>query len=529
MSGRRKSKSVSAAAVPRAKRRAYEAGKVDRLSADWIFSHSAADVDIKGGLATIRARARELEQNNDFARKYLSMVEQNVVGRGFALTIPSIKAERAKAIVAAFYDWMDRAEVSGLLSRQDVQRMAARTVARDGEQLVRFYRGASYADGLGFQMLESDHLDETHNTRSGDTLVTMGVYTEQTRPVAYSIFKDHPGADYARGQRGREKVDAADIIHIYRKERPSQTRAVSWMASSMKALRMLYGYMEAELVAARISSCKMGFYKIPPGEDFTSDDKDSAISDAAPGVFERMPTGWEFQPFDPAHPTSQFGQFVSACLRQIAGGLNVAYNNFANDLEKVSYSSIRSGTIDERENWIVVQQWFSRAFLARMFDEWVKSAAIVGTAGIRASEADKLQGASVWTGRRWPWVDPSSDIQAKKEEIALGLTAPSIIAAESGNEFAAIQAALENDNETRRERGLTEISRAGGAVQDTALNGAQITAAIQMLQAAATGTIPVAAVGPMLKASFPGFDDAQIASITGPLKSFKPPAGTAAG
>jgi len=456
MSKRRHAKSPHVPNPAKGKR-AYEAAKLDRLSADWVFSHAAADVDIRGGLPTIRARARELEQNNDFARKYLGMVEQNIVGRGFSLTLPAAKPQRAKAIASAFLAWMDRAEVSGILSRQDVQRMTARTVARDGEALVRIYRGPQYPDGLAFQVLESDHLDESHNETKGDVIVSMGVHTKQTQPIAYSVFKVHPGADYGRGTRGREIIPASEIIHVYRKERPSQTRAVSWMASSMKALRMLYGYMEAELVAARISSCKMGFYKIPPGEDFTSDDKDQPISDAAPGVFERMPTGWEFQPFSPEHPTSQFGAFVSTCLRQIAGGLNVAYNNFANDLEKVNYSSIRAGTIDERENWIVLQQWFSRTFLGRLFDEWLASAAIVGTAGLRAAEAEYLTGKSVWTGRRWPWVDPESDSKAISNDIDLGLTAPSRVAAERGEDYATTVAQIAEDNKARVAAGLPPI------------------------------------------------------------------------
>lgn len=135
-------------------------------------------------------------------------------------------------------------------------------------------------------------------------------------------------------------------------------------------------------------------------------------------------------------------------------------------MEKVSYSSIRSGTIDERENWIVVQQWFSRAFLARMFDEWVKSAAIVGTAGIRASEADKLQGASVWTGRRWPWVDPEGDANATEKDIDLGITSPSKVAAERGEDYATTLAAIEQDNKLREKHGLPPIGH--GAAGKTA-------------------------------------------------------------
>ena len=91
---------------------------------------------------------------------------------------------------------------------------------------------------------------------------------------------------------------------------------------------MLAGYLEAELVASRIGACYSGFYIIPPGEDFTGDGIDNngtPLSDASPGTFERLPKGWDFKAFNPQHPTTQFGEFVKSCLRQIAGGLNVIY------------------------------------------------------------------------------------------------------------------------------------------------------------------------------------------------------------
>ena len=57
------------------------------------------------------------------------------------------------------------------------------------------------------------------------------------------------------------------------------------------------------------------------------------------GSFVSLPNGVDFKAFDPDHPTSQFESFVKSILRQIASGLNVPYNELANDLEGVSYSS----------------------------------------------------------------------------------------------------------------------------------------------------------------------------------------------
>lgn len=506
-------------------KRYYEAAKVDRLSADWVMSHQTADRDIALGIKTIRSRARDLEQNNDWVRRYLALVEANVIGSGFVLTLPGV--DKAKQIVAAFNSWLESAHIGMDLGKADAERMSLRTTARDGESLLRLYRGSDYRDGLAYQIIESDYLDEnkTQDLRDGSRIV-MGVELDRmNKRIAYHMFTRHPGDSPSGISTKTERIAADEIIHVYRPERPGQTRAVSWLASSLKSLRMLYGYLEAELVASRIAASKMGFYKIPPGEDFGADGTDGAtgapVTDASPGTFERMPTGWDFVPYDPQHPNSQAGTFLKTILRQLAGGLNVAYNNFANDLDGVSFSSIRSGTIEEREQWKVLQQWFARAERQKLFEAWVNSVAITGSYGIRAGNADAIKFAAKWTGRRWPWVDPQSDISAKKDEIALGINTPSKIAAENGDDFDALQAQLAQDNEMRVSAGLNPVGGQSSAVQDTALNGAQIASAVQVITAAAQGQIPVASVAPILKASFPSLDDKEIADITKPLNNFK--------
>lgn len=503
--------------------RRYDAAHVSRLTADWVFGPLSCNEEIRGGIETVRSRARELERNDNLARKYLAMVEANIVGRGFQLRVVDGESVRDR-----FAEWSNSCDARGALSWADIQRLVVRTAARDGDLFVRFLRGSQYKGGFALQVLEGDYVDHMRNEAlpSGNRVI-MGIEVDQLGREVAAYFRDrHPGDGVYTTTTGRtERISAQDYIHIFRQERPGQVRAVSWMAASMQSMRMLHAYQEAELVAARIGSCKMGFYKIPPGESFGGDGKDgngAPLTDATPGVFEQMPTGWDFTAFNPQHPTTQYGIFVKDIKRDIAGGLNVAYNNLANDLEGVSFSSIRSGTIEEREQWIVFQDWFARAFLRPVFAEWLRMAAL--GAVITPSEAEQFSGRDVWAGRRWPWVDPQSDIAAKKEEVALGLTTPSMIADERGTDFVAIQKQLANDNAVREGNNLSPIAQAAAsaAVQDTALNGAQIASLVQIMQAAASGLIPAKSVGPILAASFPSLDNSEISSIVSPLNGFEP-------
>lgn len=61
-------------------------------------------------------------------------------------------------------------------------------------------------------------------------------------------------------------------------------------------------------------------------------------------------------------------------------------------------------------------------------------------------------------------------------------------------------------------------------VSKTALNGAQVTSLMEVMEKAAAGQIPRESVGPLIIASFPMLTSQQIKDITGPLDNFRPSA-----
>ena len=59
------------------------------------------------------------------------------------------------------------------------------------------------------------------------------------------------------------------MLHVFLPERAHQTRGVPMLATAIGALKMLHGYREAELVAARVAASKMGFITSPDGDGYT--------------------------------------------------------------------------------------------------------------------------------------------------------------------------------------------------------------------------------------------------------------------
>lgn len=425
--------------------RQYAASIIDRLTSSWGILNTTADADLRYSIANIRARARELSQNNDYARRYLQLVVTNLIGpAGVTLQNKAVDNNGAldkvanTQIEAGFKDWAWYAGADGRLSWLDIQRIITESVARDGEVLVRMIKGKAAGNKYNFalQVLEADHLDEQWNIPERN--IRMGIeYDTNGKPIAYHIWKYHP---YEFGiqtrQNERLRISADEIIHIYYKERPSQSRGVSWMHSAMTRLKHLDKYEEAEIVAARVAASKMGFYITPTGDDYSGDkDADNAVLQSAePGHFEQLPEGWDFKTFDVNHPSGNLQPFIKSTLRGIAAGLNVSYNALASDLEAVSYSSLRYGSLDERDYWMTRQTWMIHTLCVPIFEAWLDMALAFGSINLPHSKIDKFN-SPYFSARRWQWVDPEKDINAAVIAINNGLKTRTSTLAEVGLDF----------------------------------------------------------------------------------------------
>lgn len=236
------------------------------------------------------------------------------------------------------------------------------------------------------------------------------------------------------------------------------------MVSAILRLQHLGRYEEAALVAARVGAAKMGFWTTPDGTaDALADDKESdgtLITEAEPGTFGVGPPGSQFQTFDPTYPHEQFDKFVKATLRGIASGVGVAYNSLANDLEGVNYSSIRQGVLEERDAWMSLQGWMIDNFHSIIFNDWLRyallSGAIKGVTGVPLpfSKLDKFKNVR-WQGRRWQWVDPSKDVEARRMAIEAGLTSRTRVAAEQGEDIDDVIEELRQEQEKAKKAGIT--------------------------------------------------------------------------
>lgn len=449
------SKKKPAAPKP-TRRRTYDGAKLGRLTASWTTQPKPADADIRQGLRVLRARSRDLAQNNDYAVRFLKLLRSNVIGpKGIIYQSRAKDGDRLDgpanaALEEAWADWgrYGSPDVTGQHSWRSIQNLYITTLAKDGEVLLirhKGWRGNKWRYALQFVDVEALDVDLNHDLGSGRA-IRMGIeFNAWRRPVAYYLMTPNPVHElYSYGPKKYDRVPADQVIHRFLPESAWQSRGVPWTASTLLRMGMLAGYEEAELVAARVSSSKMGFFQSEGGEEYQGeeDDDGNIITEAEPGTFEMLPYNVKFQGWDPSHPTTAYESFVKGCLRGVASGLGVSYHTLANDLEGVNYSSARVGTQEDRELYKDLQEWIIESFVEPVFQEWLEGALLAGipiptaTGGMSSlstKRLDKYRAAS-WQPRRWAWVDPQKEMNAAQTAIEQRIRSVSDVIREQGRD-----------------------------------------------------------------------------------------------
>lgn len=447
------------------KKRAYAGAAWGRTMSDWIASGTSQDSEARMAIATLRNRVRDMARNNDYVSNALRAIQNNVVGQGIRLQSQVSRARGRGAgsldtilnqsIEDAWHRWgrADSCHTAGKLCFSEIERLLIRSTAESGEVFVRIIRrsfGRSPIP-LALEVIEADYLDENFNgsdVTTGNT-IRMGVEVDEwQRPVAYHFWKLHPGDIATSGRaatQARIRVSASEVIHLFRTDRPDQTRGVPWFASALVRLRHMSGFEEAEVIAARASACQMGFIETPDpqfeGEAIVNGER---VATFEPGQIRTLAPGERFSPFSPTRPSGLLDPFMRFMLRGVSAGVGVSYETLSKDYSQSNYSSSRLALLDDRDTWRTLQCWMIEAFHQRVFEAWLEMAVLSNTLNLAGYEMDRNRYESVrWIPRGWAWVDPNKEISAYKTAVRSGFMTLRDVVMQNGGD-------LEELLETRR-------------------------------------------------------------------------------
>ena len=461
----------------------FRGAETNRLTRSWWGLNVSPNYELQLYLRKLRARSRQLDRDHDWVSGRLYGLRANVIGpKGITLQVrlrekgrwwdPSAPFDKeANAQIEALWRWWgeepDHVSADGRTAWPEQVWFAEQTKFIDGEHLA--FRDFAAANQFGYALrnLDADYLDESYNVapRPGQNEIRMGVeLAPSQRVVAYHLWDRHPN-DLIGGVKARQRIPAEYIHHYFEPHRPGAVRGIPALSSALLSLRMLDKYKEAELVASVVSSAKMGWIK--SSDTFLDDtgspeldeegqpkSEDRIEMDAEPGLVSQLPPGWEFQAWDPQHPTTAFEAFNRAILREMGMSVGMSYATSSGDLSAVNYSSIRAGLHTERDVFRLRASFLARRYCRPVFLDMVSQASLKGILGISTSRFDELRRSIVFQSRGWKWVDPLNDIQALQLAIKLGVGSRSEACAELGIDFEENLTLLKHEREMSEDAGV---------------------------------------------------------------------------
>lgn len=438
--------------------RSFAAAQLSRLTESWLATREQINNELRNDLDKLRSRARDLEKNNDFARRFLEMVETNVIGDTGARLMslvenrPGEPDELARGAIEAGWERWARlgiCEMSGRKSFVELCWEIVRGTARDGEYLLQEVVGAGAKNDFGYalRVIDVDRIATflDRDPEPGRNAIRCGIEVDaDSRPVRYWL---RSGGSYSRNV---TPLDAGEVLHRFRGQFSDQPRGIPWMHAAMLSMHYAGEFALSALLAAKYGADHLGFFVTPDGSTplvGETQPDGTKITTTAPGTWDTLPVGTDVREMSSKYPSDTFDPFMRAANRRMASGLNVSYPALCNDHADLNYNSIRATQADDRDQWRKYQRWFAENWLDPLFDRWLTFSLINGAltmpngSALPFTKADKFR-ARRWQFRGWASNDPLKDVQAARASIEYGLDSRTAYAARSGRDIEDVMAEL---------------------------------------------------------------------------------------
>lgn len=460
-------------------KRTLDMAQTPAFTSSWPTHTRTINHDLQAGLSVAIARSRGLARNNDYAKRFLTLLKTNVLGpAGLRLQMRFMKRGGEtpndtvnEAVEAAWLAWGARGvcEVTGQLTWVECERLLLESLARDGGLLLRMLnrRGPKQ---FQIQLLDYEMLDaRLYRDMGNGNRIRMGVEINGDGAAQAYWLKNGGKPDLDLRSAGfvvgnHVRVPADEIIHRFIAEEANQLRGYPWLAVGGRRLWLVHDYEEAAAVASSNAAKRLGFFVSPNGEapagmadqivssvleqakaagKVLSSQEVQALVQAAekfsttvPGQYDTLPSGYDFKQYDSQYPHTNYADYVKSCLRGVASGLGISYVTLGNDLESVNYSSARVGILDEREVFKMMQRWFVSAVHGDVAAAWLKMALLADNslAGLDPVRYDSYLQAISWQPRGWAGIDPAKEANANQTNLQLKLTSRRRIILERGDD-----------------------------------------------------------------------------------------------
>ena len=421
-----------------------------RSLSNWFVSPASADEDTLADLETLRARSRDMVRNTPLATGAVNTVVMNVVGTGLTLQAkPDWQAvgmteEETDAWTAQvereFRLWAEGTEcdVTRTQNFYGLQALVFRSALESGDTFVLLPMLASRVSpyALRLQVVEADRVETPTGKEEieGRKVVSGVEMDENGAPVAYHILRNHPGSfagikrEYIRVPAFGEKTGRRNVLHVFERTRPGQTRGVPYLSPVIEPLKQLDKYTESELMAAVVASLLTVFVKSESGDGFAPPAGDEASESEVKlgtGTIVDLAPGEDITTVAPNRPNTAFDPFTQAVLRQVGVALGLPFEVLVKHFT-ASYSAARAALLEAWRFFRLRREFLAQAFCAPVYEAWLEEAIALGRVeapGFFDDPAIRMAYLQAeWIGDSQGQIDPVKEVLAAEKRLEIGVS-----------------------------------------------------------------------------------------------------------
>lgn len=381
-------------------------------AADGLSADAAAAPEVR---RILRNRARYETANNSYARGIVLTLANDVVGTGPRLQLVTEDDETNRQIELEFMRW---ARAVNLPEKLRTMRVAS---AEDGEAFAILTDNPDLETRikLDLKLVEADQVATPDLALAEKNAVDGIVFDAAGNPAEYHVLKDHPGGRHLGMGLDYERVPAASVIHLYRLDRPGQSRGIPELTPALPLFAQLRRYTLAVLGAAETAADFAGvLYTDAPANGEADSIEPMDVIELEKRMLLTMPGGWKMGQVKAEQPSTTYAEFKREILNEIARCLNMPFNVAAGNSSGYNYASGRLDHQTYFKSIRVDQSRINAAVLDRVLDAWMREAVLID--GF-LPQTLRLVGAG-WP-HQWFWdgmehVDPAKEASAQAQRLA---------------------------------------------------------------------------------------------------------------
>ena len=442
------------------KRGFYEGGKLRGGNNDFHNANAPFEDQASPDRDVMRARARWLHENNGIISGIDSSIKANAIGAGMKFQSKSGDEKLDASIEKYFNEWCSQknCDITGRLCFGDMQNLILGQRMMDGEILIYPKLMTDKKHPLKIQLIEADRFEgamfTNANTKDGTTYIDGMEVNTYGKPQKY-VLRD--------GLFNQVRINADDAIHYFKMtNRATQYRGISEYKQIIIDLRNFAGYNTATIqslrarasVAYAVETNNVSGHMAALGKTQNND----PIFDINGVMVHYLNSGEKMVQLDPTINGAEYKDFMQTCIRLIAVGRQISYELAFRDYSQVNFSSARASLIQDHKRFSTEQAHLANYVLNPLFEKWLDVMVLSGNIkGISSDYYFKNKETVCqprWIAPAREWVDPLKDINAFKEEYALGIGTLREYAAQRGKDLEEILAQREKENEMLKKAGI---------------------------------------------------------------------------